>query len=541
MSGPVTRGNLGEPALDRSARPSRTGDGASARRKAGLNLAATSFDHVVRVLVQLVMNPIVLVHLGPALFGVWQILTRLMSFLALATGNPAQTLRFLVATGQDARQTGFRRQSLGAAVGIWVVWLPVGVGLGLAVVVALPRVLGSEVGSELRIAAALLVVATLLRELAVLPANVLAGMNQGYRLLGVKSGSQIVAAVVTWLLLVQGLGLSALALAQVLGVVALATGGAAVAWHRLSWFGADRPPMDLLRSQLRLNGWYLLSRATNQLLLAGEVLLVGIVAPPAVVASYVIVGFAATTLATGGAQLVGANVANFGRWVSAGAVEKIDGGRRGLQTLLLFGFSTIGLVILFLNRTFVGLWVGPELFAGQALNLVLLLSAGVASLARVEEMVLDLLLEPRGKVKVMGIAALVSVLGSIALGWWWGALGVAVAFLIGRLLLLVLYRRTADRSWGARQGSRALRLSGRVLVGGAVVLLAAVGGVEVALDGWLGLVTASVVAVPAAALVTFMAILLRDERRLLTREVRRLVSRLRRSGSGDRRSRGGAE
>ena len=180
--------------------------------------------------------------------------------------------------------------------------------------------------------------------------------------------------------------------------------------------------------------------------------------------------------------------------------------------------------ILIWNRTFVGLWVGDEYFAGQVPVLLLMVAAIQLALIRNDAFIIDLTLDVKAKVLVgLGSAVVSLVLAGILVGPMdLGIAGLCAGLLVGRAVLSVLYP-WADRSDRAPSfggaGPKAVRPFAATVLLLAVatpleVITPAAGCCSSSERGFTGLL-----AVPLTALVGLRA----EERLALVRRARLLV------------------
>src|SRR5262249_21741739 len=101
--------------------------------------------------------------------------------------------------------------------------------------------------------------------------------------------------------------------------------------------------------------------------------------------------------------------------------------------------TLVGAAILLWNRSFLGLWVGPDRYAGTGVDLLIVLAATASAFVRVDAFFLDASLFPKGRVLVMGLAAAMTVGLSIVFTYLWGLPGLCVGILLGRSVQLVGY------------------------------------------------------------------------------------------------------
>src|SRR5690242_20053132 len=101
------------------------------------NLAASYVNFVVVAVVGVLVNPLLLGALGPLMFGVWKSLQKYLDFATLADGRAAQALKWIVAS-RTTLTDAERRRDVGAAIIVWVRWLPVAALVAAALAFAMP-------------------------------------------------------------------------------------------------------------------------------------------------------------------------------------------------------------------------------------------------------------------------------------------------------------------------------------------------------------------------------------------------------------------
>src|SRR2546425_13213735 len=86
-------------------------------QKASLTVVAYGLEYGAKLAVGLVVTPILVSRLGQALYGVFEMLGRLTSYIAPVSGRPPDALRLVVASRPAARGPPPRRGSGGRAPG----------------------------------------------------------------------------------------------------------------------------------------------------------------------------------------------------------------------------------------------------------------------------------------------------------------------------------------------------------------------------------------------------------------------------------------
>src|SRR5438105_15213618 len=182
---------------------------ATLTQRASLNVIATLLDYGAKVAVGLVVVPILVGGLGRSLYGVWEMLGRLVGYMTAGDGRPTQALRLVIATLQTSDDDDAKRRYVGAAFVVWMLFLPVILAAGTLLVWLVPAITQAPpaLHAAVRLAVALLVVGLLFANLASLPESVLRGMNLGYKRMGLQAGLGIVGGALTAGAIALGLGL----------------------------------------------------------------------------------------------------------------------------------------------------------------------------------------------------------------------------------------------------------------------------------------------------------------------------------------------
>src|SRR5438477_7539436 len=163
--------------------------------RASLNAVQSLLDYGAKLGVGLVVTPIVVAGLGRSLFGVWEMLNRLVTYMSAADGRPTEALRLVVSSRQAVGDEGLQRRAVGAALLIWVLFLPLIAAVGAILIWIAPTI--TQVAPELRAAVravtALLLVSFFLTLVAGGPDAVLRGTHRGHRRVGLRAALTVVA------------------------------------------------------------------------------------------------------------------------------------------------------------------------------------------------------------------------------------------------------------------------------------------------------------------------------------------------------------
>jgi len=415
--------------------------GGSLTERASLNVAASLLDYGAKIAVNFFVIPILVTGLGRSLYGVWEMLGRLVGYLTAGDGRPTQALRLVVATLQTSDDDVAKRRYVGAAFVVWMLFLPVILAAGSVLVWLVPRITQAPpaLHAGVRVAVALLVVGLLFANLASLPESVLRGMNLGYKRMGLQAGLEIVGGALTAGAIALGLGLAGAAASQIVFAALLGAAFWIVVKKYVPWFGVARPTRADVRSLLGLSAWYSVGEAIAKLLLASDAIILGILVSPAAVASYVLTGYAARLAVNIHVLAAGGVIPGIGGVIGRRQYDKAARLRYELLAVTWLFATAVGGAILLWNRSFLALWVGSDNYAGGVVNLLIVLVMAQTTLIRSDAFIIDSTLQPRARVYVAGATVAITIALATLLTWQFGMVGLCVGVLVGRLTQSIAY------------------------------------------------------------------------------------------------------
>jgi O-antigen/teichoic acid export membrane protein len=499
----------------------------SLTKKASLTAAAYAIDNVARIVVKLVITPFLLRTLGDTLFGIFTVLRSLIDQTAPASGRPGEALKWTVAHEQSSTDFHRKRQHVGNAVAVWLLFLPFMLLLGGVLAWFAPQWLDVATTSyaTVRLAGALLVVDLVLASLAYLPQAALQGENLGYKRLGLSTTIVVAGGVLMTGAVALGGGIVGLAIAVVLQTALAGVIYLHIARTRVPWFGVAKPDRAGVRAFAGLSWWFLVWNVVMRLLQASDVVLLGIAGSPALVTTYAVTKYVpqATTVAV--AMMIFSIMPGLGGLVGSGDLRRAAGIRHETMTMIWLMTVVAGATTLVWEESFLALWVGPEYYPGNLTMLAIVVMVLQFALIRTDANIIDLTLTISRKVMLGAFAAALS----IGLGWLLlgpldlGILGLVVGFVAGRFVLSVGYPLMLGRMLAIPLGHQ---LRGIVRPG--LVTIVLLGGATALADvvhagTWLVLIVGSAASGLAIAAVAYFGGLGADARGRAWRRIRKVA------------------
>ena len=496
-------------------------------RRASLNALASGLDFMARIAVEFVLTPLLVAGLGSYLYGAWRVLWRLSGYLWASSGRSSQALQVAVSRDQHSTDHGGKRELVGGALVVWLIFMPLlGVVGALAVWIA-PFLLKTppEYVTEVRIAAALLVVDSLALTILSVPRSVLQGENLGYKRMGLSVSLVLLQGGLTWLALALDTGLVGVAVANAVGTLTSGVVFLFVTKRQVPWFGFRRPSRSTVKFFLGLSWWFIIWKLLMQLMTGGDIVVLGFFASVQLVTVYTLTKFVPDAVLALFATLVMSAAPGLGGLLGEGKFVRAAGARRELMAMTWLGALVAGVTVTVWNRSFIGLWVGEQFYPGRVATLMIMLSALQLILIRNDAFLIDLTLNLKPKVLLGGLSTVLSLLlaavfaGPMNLG----IAGLCAGLILGRSILSVAYPWLIGRAIEQPLPAQ-LKGAARPALASAVAFgLAYMASAFVVTDSWSALAFGS--AVTAVAVSVFAIVVGFDavQRRALLSRVRRMI------------------
>jgi O-antigen/teichoic acid export membrane protein len=467
----------------------------SLTKRASLNGVVGLADFGARVVVGLLVTPLLVTHLGAFMYGVWQVLQRLLGHAAVATGRPGEALKWVLARKQSSTDYEDKRRQVGSALEVWVIFLPFLVVIGAVLSWFVPQWLDTPAAqvTTVRMGSAVVVLNFILLSLLYIPESVLHGENLAYKRLGLSTAVVLVGGVFTVVAVEFGAGLIGVAVAMLATTVLSGLVYLRIVTQQVPWFGVARPLPGAVRNFVGLSWWFMLWNLVMQMMRGADFIVLGFAGSASLVTGYALTRFIPEAVTIAAATLIFAAMPGLGGLIGAGERQRAVEVRDETMTFTWLLTASSGATMLLWERSFLNTWVGDGYYPGTTAMLLIVVMVLQFALIRTDSNIIDLTLRLRGKV-LLGLA---SAALSIALAWLLlgvhglGIAGLVSGFIVGRLLLTVTYPLMIGRLLAI---PLSVQVRGVLRPATATVVLlgsAAVLSEHARVDSWLGLVLVS--------------------------------------------------
>jgi O-antigen/teichoic acid export membrane protein len=424
----------------------------SRSKKASLNTFTSILDYAVRVGVEFVTTPLLLAGLGTYLFGLWRILWRLNGYMDAAGGRSAQALKWIVAQNQLLPNYDEKRRYIGGTIVVWLLFLPLLLLLGGLLIWLAPVLL--KVPDEYlwvtQLTIGIIALNVIATGLVDIPKAVLQGENLGYKRIGLSTFLVLIGGVLMLLAMYFELGLAGVASATLITTLLTGIMFLRVVGSHVSWFGIAKPDRETVRWLTGLSGWFVVWKVVSQLMLAGDIVILGIFDSVELVSTYTFTKYVPETLIKLITIVVFGVSPGLGGIIGLGDMAKASDVRNEIMSFTWLLLTVAGAVILLWNGVFVQLWVGSNVYAGVLPTLLVIMLVAQITLIRNDANIIDLTLNIRTKA-ILGVISELLALSLAALlvkHYHLGILGVCAGCIAGRSVISVAYPLVVSRYLG---------------------------------------------------------------------------------------------
>lgn len=409
------------------------------------NAVANYANFATVAIVGVIVNPLLVGALGTAWFGIWKSCQKAIDFASVADGRASQALKWVIAFRSGEPDQDKLKHSVGASLVVWLVLLPVISTVSAVIAFVLPAMLTGVPaggGPKVSLVAAVLGLNIVLSGLLGIPDSVLVGTNQGYRSTTIATLSLIGLNVAMVVAAQRGNGAVTLGVLTVAGAAVTAALTLFVARRHVPWFGISRPSRVELRSVGQFSGWIMAASFITKILFATELLLFGSLIGVTAAAHFSFTNFVLNFGLSACLLTVNPFMPQLGRALGRRDTKEAQRLVRDSRELSLALAVICAGMVLAVNGTFVGTWIGSDFYLGDEVNALMTMAFLQLALIRTDDQIQDTGLAIRSKVLV-GLAGAAGSAG-LALAAYQLSESVPlmyVGLIAGRLITSLTYPR----------------------------------------------------------------------------------------------------
>lgn len=271
--------------------------------------------------------------------------------------------------------------------------------------------------------------------------SVLIGTNNGYLINYIKIFWIIINAFCMYLVVTTQNGIQELAYVVIFITTLKGFHIFILFRNKIKWFGIKKPKREELGKFFSFSSWKTVWSFIAKFFMSGEIIFIGILIGASAVSKYIFTGYIAITGIAISAIITSAISPGLGKMI--GNNELISASRiiNQLREALLAFSLLVASASLLLNKSFVNLWVGEDLFLGDIENLLIILLMIQLIILRSEAALIDLSLNIKKKV-LIGLFSLIlsSIFVVIFYNYFYASpISIFIGLFAGRLIMTIIF------------------------------------------------------------------------------------------------------
>lgn len=411
------------------------------RQRAYLNTVTSFIDYGTKVLTSFVVNPFVVNGLGGTLFGVWQMLGQITNYSNLADFKASTVLKWTIARDRENVDEEELRKYVTTTFFLVLLMLPLILIVALAITWYLPEIvkISDDYIFTIRVTFLILISSFILRKFFNVFESILAGMNLGFKRMGLRAVITIIGGGLSVLAIVLDFGLIGLALVSLTTSLIIGVTLMIIVKKNVPWFGLSKFSFKQSKMFFKTSGWFMAWSGIQMILTNSDKVFLGFLTSPLIVTQYVVTKYLLNTVKDILMQIINAVLPGMGKLYKKGELDKMVLVRKQLRLLTWIFVIGIGCVGLLINRSFVNLWIGDEQYAGQFVNLLLILMIIQFVFVINEGTIINISLDIKKKVYLGIVSVVISTFFIFMTVEEYGIVGLAVSMILGRSVVSVAY------------------------------------------------------------------------------------------------------
>jgi O-antigen/teichoic acid export membrane protein len=213
-----------------------------------------------------------------------------------------------------------------------------------------------------------------------------------------------------------------------------------IARANVPWLGIAWPPRKMLSDFWRQALWLFLASLGYVMQNSSDLLIVGILLNPSAAAIYGTTGAVLRMAIEPLYAIISSANAGIAGLCGQQAWDRVERVRNEIHLMALVVITVLGVGVLSLNRAFMAWWIGPSYYAGDTLNVLLVLLALQSIPLRSDVMLMDGMLKFRERAISTIVANALGMGFAGVLAHFSGLEGAALGLFLGRVLAMTTYQ-----------------------------------------------------------------------------------------------------
>lgn len=407
------------------------------KQRAYLNSLTSIIDYAGGQITGFIVSPFIVSGLGSSLYGIWQILCQMTGYVNIADTRATQVLKWSVAKKKDVVNEEELRSDVSSAFAVTLFLIPIALVAGSIISWYAPVITHADKAyyNLIRITCSIMIFSLVIAKFFDLFESVLRGMNLGYKRMGLRAGIVALGGGLKVYVITQGFGLIGLSIVQLVISFIIGISFYTVVKKNVSWFGFGKTNRARILQFTKLSGWYFADAGANILKSHSDKILLGFLIGPVMVSYYSLTMFLPAAFQGFTSNLVQGVMPGIGKLYGLKEYEKINRVRGTLQSITFLLSTAAGVTIIFLNNSFLTVWVGNGYFVGNLANMLIMLMVIQNTFINQDGYIISTTLDLKKKVFLSLISGLLFIILAFILIKKFEIIGLCVSLILSKFWL----------------------------------------------------------------------------------------------------------
>jgi len=414
----------------------------SLSNRALLTFISQILTQATGIIAGLIFTPIIIRGLGAEMYGAWSMIRKSTGFIGFTNLNAMGIIKLLLGVRQHDDNTSKKRRFIGACIIQWFALLPLMICIVCILAYFSPQIIPTHQKYEsiIRWTFVIMAASVPLQQLLSLPSGVLAGQNLAYKAMGLNAFMVLFGSSINVAGILLGFGILTLAVTTIISMLLSSLVQLYIVKKNVPWFGIEKPRRREFYDSLGISMLGSFTTLAGMFLTAADTIVLGMVFGPTTAAVYVTTGALIRFLSMSIQQLLRSG--NAGIMYLGGKKEwnKIAKLRIELYQIAFMCFTTIGIIIIIFNESFLKLWVGGNYYGGDHLTVALIVLTIVRQFVLTDAIPLDAVLQLKPKLIVMLFFGTISIPFGYFLSKHIGPVGYPTALIFSYINILICFQ-----------------------------------------------------------------------------------------------------
>lgn len=421
----------------------------SLKKKSIFTSLTKGLNILLNLLLQIILTPIIVTILGSHYYGIYTLITRLQSYMALADLRPSGVLRYKLASLQNSKNINEKNEYLSTAIIVSILSIPFIILIGYLISVFFINFTKLPQEDYTIVSTAIILLSLIIssQSLLSIPEAIVRGNNLEYKLVYADILKIITYGILVYYFLNKDFGILGILYAIAISIIVESILKFILQLRYFPQYKPKKPSIDKLKEFTKSSGWYMGSSFSNQVLNSIDVFLILIFFNTEFVTIYAISKMLMHRAAEAVATITSGMTSSIGHLIEESRIIELNNIRKKLFRYgLILAFMIIIYFISF-NEQFISVWTNEKFYIGNTTNTILAMTTLLIIFTLNNEIFLDSLHKFKERTLIGVVAILLSIIVSYLFSPTLGIMSIAIGLFISKVYQYINYEYIINKNF----------------------------------------------------------------------------------------------